>query len=406
MIRLRNILARLRLIHPYLLTAIFLVAYLLVYLVVKIWIYPPLHNTVSYSDNNTQVFGLGIPSKLDFCGEPIPTNNMAIKRDLEREFFTNGYWRSNSKMLFSKANRWFPVIEPILRQEGVPDDFKYLAVIESHLSNVTSPAGAAGFWQLVPSSAYGYGLEVNDLIDERYHVEKATRAACTHIKDAYAIFHNWTLAAAAYNRGINGIKNALVCQKTDNYYDLLLNEETGTFVYRILAYKTVLSNPSHFGIKNKKKSQNKIQWAVYKIDTSVQHLSSLAKRIGCSVTLLKQFNPWILGNSLVNPARKRYEIKVPKKLKGDYLAYVQDLTPEGRSADESFLTNTSESLVVTDSIKPTIKPLQFVVKVDEPLKKLAEFFSLKLEDVCRWNNLKETDMAVKGQTLTLYLTSH
>ena len=407
MITIQHVLQRLRNANPYALSGTWFTCFVLVYVILKIWVYPPLHNVVSYTNHNNNVFGLGIPANLEFCGELIPTNNMAIKKDLEREFVSDKYWRANSKVLFAKANRWFPVIEPILKQEGIPDDFKYLAVIESHLSNVSSPAGAAGFWQLVPSSAYGYGLEVNDLIDERYHVEKSTRAACKHIKDAYLEFKNWTLSAAAYNRGINGIKNALECQKTDNYYDLLLNAETGSFVYRILAYKTVLSNPTHFGIKPNSKQRSKSQpWTVLKVDTTVHDLKYLARKAGCSVSLIKQCNPWLLANCIVNPAGKVYHIQIPKRMKGDFQAYIQDLRPEGRAMEPDQPLGTDAEAALKDSVTVELKAVQFTVRVEEPVKKLAEFFNLKLEEVCKWNNLKEGDMLTKGQVLTLYFPKH
>ena len=223
-----------------------------IYLVAAVFIVKPSPNDVAYKDKNSNVFGLNIPHNLEFCGEKIPSNNFNIKEDLEKEFFTNNYWKNNSLVLFNKARRWFPYIEPILKAEGVPDDFKYLCVIESHLSNASSPAGAAGFWQLVPNSARNYGLEVSDEVDERYHIEKSTHAACSHVKDAYRMFKNWTLSAAAYNLGIGGIQNAMRKQGSDNYYDLMLNSETGSFIYRILAYKTLFASPEHFGIKNKK----------------------------------------------------------------------------------------------------------------------------------------------------------
>lgn len=380
---------------------LFFVLFLSVYIFLKVYIYQPSINQLSYKNNNFYVFGLNIPSKLDFCGERIPSNDLKIRKDLEKEFFNDGYWKSHSGILFSRAQRWFPIIEPILKEEGVPDDFKYLAVIESHLSNVTSPAGASGFWQLVPSSAYNYGLEVNDLIDERFDVEKSTRAACTHIKDAYRVFKNWTLSAAAYNRGIGGIQTALRTQNTDNYYDLLLNSETGSFVYRILAFKTLLSSPSHFGIKKKlKKNTNRLQLKLYKVDTSVTNLRHFAKHINSSVAVIKQFNPWLLGKSIVNPARKTYLIKVPRNSKADYSDYVNDLRHELIAAD----THPAEETPLSDSttVATKQKTIYYVVKVDEPLQNLALFFKVSVDDLRKWNNLGESANAVKGQTLTIH----
>lgn len=356
-------------------------------------------NDLTYQDTNYNVLGMHIPSSLDFCGEKIPSNDMGIKMSIEKEFDSGGNWKINSHILFNKANRWFPIIEPILKNEGIPEDFKYLAVIESHLSNVTSPVGAAGFWQLVPSSAYNYGLEVNEQIDERYNVEKSTVAACKHIKEAYSVFKSWTLAAAAYNLGIGGITNAMKKQRVKNYYDLLLNSETGSFVYRILTYKTLLSNPKHFGINRKNKKQNVLHLKTFKVDSNVRQLKYVALKLGVSEELIKQFNPWILKNEINNAAKKTYELKVPKNLKIDYSGYLNDLNAQKIQNHDGV----EEKLVPSDtSSLAVIKPILYVVKINEPLKNVASFFEVKLEDLCKWNNLKENDVAIKGQTLTIF----
>lgn len=398
-IKLRHYLFVNKITQPVILFLLFVVSYILL----KVYILWPSPNKVSYTNNNFYVFNLNIPANLEFCGEKIPSNNVDIRRDLEKEFFTNAYWKNNSLGLFHKAQRWFPYIEPILKQEGVPDDFKYLCVIESHLSNAASPAGAAGFWQLVPVSARNYGLEVNEEVDERYHVEKATRAACAHIKDAYAIFNNWTLSAAAYNRGIGGIQNAMAKQHADNYYDLLLNKETGSFVYRILAYKTLFSSPGHFGIKKKKWSYYpKIPYLTYKVDSSITNLSAFAKHIGCTSGTIRLFNPWLLKDVLPNPAKKVYEIRIPKNLNVDYSGYIKDLL-----AEEGPLIEYADNPVViqatdTDTLLSRKKIAYHVVKVDEPLKALADFLKVKEEDLRRWNNLPESQNAVAGQTLVVH----
>lgn len=283
----------------------------------------------AYNNNNFNVFGLNIPPNLMFCGEKIPGDNYEIRLNLEKEFFSNSYWKNNSAILFNKAARWFPYIEPILKEEGVPDDIKYIAVIESHLSNERSPAGAVGFWQLVQSTAVNYGLEVSDEVDERLDVERSTRAACKLIKEAYARLNNWTLATAAYNLGIGGIEKALKKQGTNNYYDLLLNQETGEFVYRVLAYKTLLSDPNHFGIRKKNmKRTSKIPMKIYQVDSTLTDIRFLAKKMGCSKAMVKLFNPWLLGESLKNEAKRTYKFRIPKDLKRDYSAYIADLLTE------------------------------------------------------------------------------
>lgn len=389
------------------LTGFFFLVFCVAYLVMKSFVYPPSSNPVAYHNNNFNVLGLNIPPDLHFCGEPVPSNNYGIRSALEKEFFSSAYWKTTSMVFFNKAQRWFPYIEPILKKEGVPDDFKYLCVIESHLSNVTSPVGAAGFWQLVPTSAQNYGLEVNDYVDERYHVEKATVAACRHLKEAYSNFNNWTLAAAAYNRGIGGIRNALRTQKADNYFDLLLNPETGSFVYRILAYKTLLMNPGHFGIKKSKlRYSPRIACKVYKVDTAITDLGSFARKLGINLVTLRIFNPWLLRSSLPNPGGKLYEIRVPKDQDLDYTAYARDLVPEG---DVLLPYVTKAPKVITrsaDSDTLLSKKIQYVVRVDEPIASLAAFFKVNESDLCKWNNLEPAARAVPGQTLVIHLPRH
>ncbi|MGZ4090021.1 MAG: transglycosylase SLT domain-containing protein, partial [Bacteroidia bacterium] len=363
------------------------------YFVLRIYFYVPSENTVTYSNNNFYVLGVNIPSTLDFCGERIPSNNYEIKKNLEREFFSNSYWKANSAVLFAKAQKWFPYIEPILKREGVPDDFKYVAVIESHLSNIVSPAGAAGFWQLVPASARNYNLEVNEFVDERYHVEKATHAACKLFKAAYANFNNWTLSAAAYNLGIGGIQAALKKQNTNNYYDLLLNKETGSFVYRILAYKTLFSSPQHFGIKRKKWTYfPMVQFKVYRVDSAINNLSAFAKHLGCNKAMIRFFNPWLLQDRLPNPEKKVYEFRVPKNLTADYSTYIRDLTGEDGSLDQ----DPAEAPVkagnsVQDTIVSHTKTIFHIVKDKETIEELAEFYEVKPANIRKWNNLKEKE---------------
>jgi hypothetical protein len=305
-----------------------------------------------YTDGNFRVLGLNIPSKLDFAGELVPQNDYEIKESLEQEFFANKSWKNSSLVLFQKAQKWFPLIEPILKREGVPDDFKYIAVIESHLSNVISPMGAAGFWQLMPNTAQGYGLIVNQEVDERYDVEKSTLVACKHFKDAYRYFHNWTLSAAAYNVGIGGIQKALKKQDTDNYYDLLLNNETGSFVYRILAFKTLLSNPKHFGINTKfKKSANFPSFKIIKVDSSITNLSAFAKHLETNVITLKTFNAWLTGDKLSNPEKHSYQFKIPKNKNLDLSIYFNDVYPQEKTVDTLIHKIGIDSLIIkTDSL--------------------------------------------------------
>lgn len=309
--------------------SLFLLIFLVFYFLEITFLKSPNRNDVAYENNNFKVFGLNIPSNLRFCNEPVPVDNFEIRTNLEGEFFTNKYWKNNSAILFNKVAKWFPYIEPILKQEGVPDDIKYIAVIESHLSNQVSPAGAVGFWQLMPSAARNYGLIVNDEVDERYDVEKSTHAACKFFKEAHKRFNNWTLSAAAYNMGMGGVEKAVQQQNVKNYYDLLLNQQTGEFVYRLMAYKTLLSSPMHFGIKRKKITYfSRIPVKTVTIDSSITDLAYLAKYLKCNKTQIKLLNPWLRKGTLHNPDKQVYKLKIPKNLKKDYSMYYVDLISE------------------------------------------------------------------------------
>lgn len=313
------------------------VMWIVVLFAFKIIFFSSLHQ-LDYSDSNFKVLGLDLPRDLEFCGERIPQNDIAIKDDLEKEFYNGKHWKSSAAMYFNRSQRWFPLIESILKKEEVPDDFKFVAVIESHLSNVVSPMGAAGFWQLLPNTARNYGLIVNDEVDERFDVERATYAACQHFKDAYQIFNNWTLSAAAYNQGIGGIRAALMSQNTSNYFDLLLNKETGSFVYRILAYKTLLSTPQHFGLNEKIKKEGKgyPAYKIVKVDSSITNLTAFAKKLETNLITLRTFNPWLIGDQLSNEGHYVYKFKIPKNKKLDISSYFNDVFPhQTPSVDQS-----------------------------------------------------------------------
>jgi len=367
---------------------LFLIVFLVLYFFITLLFKKPQINDQTYVNNNFNVFGLNIPQNLTFCDEQIPVDNFEIRNNLEKEFFTNEYWKNNSAILFNKIAKWFPYIEPILKAEGVPDDIKFIAVIESHLSNKVSSAGASGFWQLVPSTARNYGLIVNSQVDERLDVEKATHAACKLFKDAHARFNNWTLAAAAYNLGIGGIERALKAQNTDNYYDLLLNKQTGEFIYRLLAYKTLLSSPVHFGIKKTKiKYLPKIPIKVYVVDSSITNITFLAKKIKCSKAQIKLLNPWLTGNELDNPEKHKFSFRIPKNLNKDYSSYYLDLISEDGYLDIE--TNVEPDLFIKDttSIIESKQILFHIVKPNETLTQIAEQYLVDENDVLKWNNL-------------------
>ncbi len=253
-----------------------------------------------------------VPANVEIFGEKVPLEDFDVYERLERELIVNTYWHSSTILNFKKANRWFPIIEPILEKYEVPDDFKYLAMIESNLSNAVSPAGAVGFWQFLKDTGRKYGLEVNDNIDERYHVEKATEAACKYLKEAYELFGSWTNAAASYNMGINGFQNQTERQKAKNYYNLTLNEETSRYVFRIIAARELHKNPGNFGFDIKDSElYPPFQFYKVKIETQVDDLADFAHNYKINYKLLKIFNPWLRDNFLQNRSGQTYYIKIP-----------------------------------------------------------------------------------------------
>jgi len=255
-----------------------------------------------------------IPNYLEFAGEKIPTENFEVFERMEREFLSNTYWHSATVLAIKKANRWFPVIEPILNKNNIPDDFKYLCVAESNLDNVVSPAGATGFWQFMKAAGEKYGLEINSLIDERYDVEKSTEAACKYLKDSYDMFGNWTLSAASYNMGQDGVAEQMNRQKAKNYFNLVLNSETSRFVARIVSLKYILQYPERYGFDIKSEEKYKpLEYYDVNLDSSVSDFADYAKSLGVNYFILKYYNPWLRENYLSNKTKQVYKIKLPKE---------------------------------------------------------------------------------------------
>ena len=255
---------------------------------------------------------LKIPSGLSFAGEKVPTELDDIKERMDRELLVNTYWQSNGLLLIKRAHKYFPLIEPLLKKYGIPDDFKYLAVAESGLENNSSPAGAAGFWHFLKSSAKEYGLEVNQNVDERYNLEKSTKVAAEYLKKSKKRFGTWTLAAAAYNAGNARIARNLKKQQVTNYYDLLLNSETSRYVFRIVALKEVLSNPRKYGFEFEEDDlYNLPDIKTVKVDTVITNIASFAKKFKTNYKELKLNNAWLRENKLNNKSRKLYKIKIP-----------------------------------------------------------------------------------------------
>lgn len=255
-----------------------------------------------------------IPENITFCGEEVPLENFDVYEALDYEMVVNMYRHSATIAYIKRANRYFPEIEKVLAENNIPDDFKYLCVAESGLSNVVSPAGASGFWQFMKTAGNEYGLRIDSNIDERYNHHKSVVAACKYLKNAYKTFGNWALVAASYNMGIGGVKKAIETQKVNNYWDLLLNQETARYVYRILALKIILQNPQNYGFNLQEEHlYNEIPTYTITIDTTINDLTQFAFDNGINLKMLKHFNPWLRTNILPNAARKEYIIELPQK---------------------------------------------------------------------------------------------
>jgi len=258
-------------------------------------IYPPMENKV-YS----------------FAGEAMP-DNFDNRERLNRELSVNAYWQSNTMLNIKKANRYFPLMERILAEEGVPDDFKYLAVAESDLRNATSHANAKGFWQFRKPAAKEMGLEVNDEVDERYHVEKATRAAAKYLTRLRKRFGTWTNAAAAYNVGQGNFNSSRTKQKEFSAFDMNMNIETSRYVFRLMAIKEIMSNPEKFGfyIDASDKYPPLDNYYDVTVTSSVPNWADFAKEKGISYRMLKVYNPWLVDYSLT-VKKNTYHIKIPR----------------------------------------------------------------------------------------------
>jgi len=267
-------------------------------------------NSKLTNQTNTQIIPVR-PQSISFAGEVAPLDKHYVLERLDRELLVNNFWHSNSILVLKRAAKYFPIIEPILQENGIPDDFKYLAVIESGLTQVKSPVGAEGFWQFMAQTARDFGLEVNGDIDERLNLIKATESAAAYLTVAYAEFGNWTLAAAAYNAGVQRIKTSLGKQQTNSYYDLFLNEETSRYMYRMLATKLIFESPESYGFLIPKAQtypfpKNKL----VKVSISPIDWVAFAQSQNMSYADLREMNPWIKGYQLSNRNNKVYEVRV------------------------------------------------------------------------------------------------
>ena len=269
--------------------------------------------TEKISEIPQHITSIPLQTRYDFAGEEIPMESFDLKERLDRELMVNTYRHSYTLQYLKLAHRYFPVIEPILKEKGIPDDFKYLAVAESGLRNVSSPAGAKGFWQLMEPISKDLGLEIYDEVDERYHLEKSTRAACDYLLRLHGRFGNWINAAAAYNVGPTNFSRYLSEQNQDHYFDLNITDETMRYVFRLVAIKTIMENPENFGYRvlDQEKYAPLNDYFTVTLDTSVTDLGAFARQNGTSYRMLKIYNPWLRSNELT-VKNNTYYIRIPK----------------------------------------------------------------------------------------------
>jgi hypothetical protein len=270
-------------------------------------------DVLSYDYLDQNIHDIELPKTLDFCGEAVPLDRFYVRESLEREIIVNSYRHSNTILLLKRTTRWFPVIEPILRKNNLPEDFKYLAMIESDLTNVVSPSKAVGFWQFLEGTGKQYGLEIYKEVDMRYNQELETQIACDFLKDLYAKFGSWTLSAAAYNCGGGKVSRSIEEQHVSSYYDLLLPAETERYIYRILAFKLITQNPEKYGFHISDEGwYQPLEYKTITVTETIEDLAQFAIDKGTNLKMLKYYNPWLRSNKLTISEGNSYQIKLPK----------------------------------------------------------------------------------------------
>jgi len=262
--------------------------------------------------NSYSIQSFKLPDTVTFAGEKMPLDNFDTRESLEREILTSAYRHSSTILIIKRANRYLPIIEKILAKNNIPDDFKYLVAAESEYSNMISPAGATGFWQIMPETGREEGMEINIVVDERYNIERSTQFACEYFRRSYEKYGNWTLTAASYNGGRAGIDEQIEIQHQNNYYDLLLSEETARYIFRAVAYKLVISDPENFGLNIFKDDlYPELNCYEVKVDSAITNISNFAEKFGTNYKILKFLNPWLRKPYLTPKPNKQYIIKIP-----------------------------------------------------------------------------------------------
>ena len=383
---------------------IFLLAYILYMLFIQkreiITEYPP----------HYQYYPFEIPKELFFAGEPVPLQNIDVSERFEREMLINTYWSASTILLMKRANRWLPAIETILKKKQIPQDFKYLCVIESMLKNVISPKRATGFWQFLKGTGREFGLEINREVDERYDPIKSTYAACKYFHKAYKTFGNWTDVAASYNRGIYGIKRAYKKQKVASYYDLQLNRETSRYLFRILAMKELLEHPLRYGY-------NFPENYLYKpfdsrevlVDSTINDLVEFAFEQKINFRILKRYNPWLRSKTLTikNP-KKTYKILIPNNLPEfkTFFRYIfidtaaVDSLPGYEPTIPYLPGKEPDTLTEKENIK--YEDVFHIVREEETLEMIARKYGVTEAEIIVWNKLINGKIET-GQNLVIHV---
>jgi len=270
--------------------------------------------THDFEESTPAAISWAIPENVTFAGETMPLQNFDTRESLDRELNATAYRHGSTLLTIKRAGRYFPEIEKILKEYGIPDDFKYLACAESDLSNVISPAGATGFWQIMDGTGKEAGMIINKEVDERYDIEKSTRFACKYFLKAYEKYGNWTMAAASYNNGFSGLSEQVDIQRETNYYDLLLNEETARYIFRIVSLKLVMSEPGKYGFNiGPGEMYRPVPYYEVKVDTTVSSFEQFARQFDTNYKILKYLNPWLRKPFLTNSEKREYTIRVPEK---------------------------------------------------------------------------------------------
>lgn len=328
-----------------------------------------------------------LPKVLVFAGDTIPIEDPEIRERLEKELWINAYWYSNTAQLIRRSGRWFPLIDSLLNLENVPNDFRYLVAIESGFENVTSNKGAVGFWQLMEPTARELGLRINAEMDERLHPEKSTIAACRYLKKAHNQLGNWVSVAASYNMGVQGIKNVMAVQFTDNYYDVMINAETGRYLFRALACKMILENPEKFGFQ-KLKPIPQLSFERKQINESIPNIAYWARQGGFSYKCFRILNPWAKGNSLtISDSIPVYEILIPR----DCRVYTQLNLPQEQHPDSG---KAEADLIFRHTIND--KNMVGLKKESQPANPVAEFHQIakgeNLEGIANQYGISKQDL--------------